>query len=50
VLGDDGWALIPHEVLGGREAPQSKLGVLGASAASMRRFRRAAKRELARRG
>jgi hypothetical protein len=50
VFADGSWALIPHQVLGGRERAQSRLAVLGAGAAKLRRFRRAAKRELAGRG
>jgi len=49
VLAEDGWALIPHKVLGGFELPRSRLSQLRASAAKMTRFRRTAKRELARR-
>jgi hypothetical protein len=49
VFADGGWALIPHEVLGSREPPHSRLRMIGAGAAKMRRFRRIAKRELARR-
>jgi Pyridoxamine 5'-phosphate oxidase len=46
---EDGWALIPHKVVGGFEIPKSRLGMLRANAAKARRFRRIAKRELARR-
>ena len=49
VRAEGGWALIPHEVLGGRQAPQSALGIFRANAAKMRRVRNTAKRELARR-
>jgi hypothetical protein len=46
---DGAWALIPHKILGGFEIPQSRLQVLRVNAAKARRFRRTAKRELARR-
>jgi hypothetical protein len=48
VFADGGWALIPHEVLGTHEPPQSRLGIIGASASKIRRARHTAKRELAR--
>jgi hypothetical protein len=47
---EDGWALIPHKFVGGFEIPKSRLEMLRANAAKARRFRRIAKRELARRG
>jgi hypothetical protein len=47
---DGVWALIPHELIGGFELPRSWIAVLRANAAKARRFRRTAKRELARRG
>jgi hypothetical protein len=47
---DGVWALIPHKVIGGFEIPRSRLAILRANAAKARRFRRTAKRELARRG
>jgi hypothetical protein len=46
---DDGWVLVPRKVVGGFEAPPSRIGVLRANAAKAWRFRKAAKRELARR-
>jgi hypothetical protein len=50
VSGDDGWVLVPHKLVGGFEAPKSRLAMLRVNAAKARRFRRTAKRELARRG
>jgi hypothetical protein len=51
VLGEDNcWALIPHKLLGGLEAPASRLALVRANAGKAIRFRRTAKRELARRG
>jgi hypothetical protein len=44
------WALIPHGLVGGFEIPRSRLAVLRENASKARRFRRTAKRELARRG
>jgi hypothetical protein len=41
------WALIPHKLVGGFEAPASRVRMLRTNAAKMRRFRRRAKRELA---
>ncbi len=49
VLREDGWALIPHKLIGGLEAPASRIAMLRANAGKARRFRRTAKRELARR-
>jgi hypothetical protein len=46
---DDGWALIPHKLVGGFELPKSRLAMMRANAAKVRRFRRIAKRELERR-
>jgi hypothetical protein len=43
------WALVPHKVVGGFEIPESRPAMLRANAAKARRFRRTAKRELARR-
>jgi hypothetical protein len=45
----DGWVLIPHKLVGGFEAPPSRIGVLRANARKAWRFRQTAKRELARR-
>jgi hypothetical protein len=50
VLRDDGWALVPQRVVGGFELPRSRLAMLRANASKVQRFRRTAKRELARRG
>ena len=47
---DDGWALIPHRLVGGLEAPASRLTMVRANAARALRFRRTAKRELSLRG
>jgi hypothetical protein len=49
VPADDGWVLVPRKLVGGFEAPKSRLAMLRANAAKARRFRRTAKRELARR-
>jgi len=46
---EDGWVLVPHKLVGGFEVPPSRLAVLRANAAKARRFRKTAKRELARR-
>jgi hypothetical protein len=47
---DDGWVLVPRKVVGGFEAPASRIGMVRANAAKAWRFRKTAKRELARRG
>jgi hypothetical protein len=47
---DDGWVLVPHKVVGGFEVPPSRAAMLRANVAKAWRFRRTAKRELARRG
>jgi hypothetical protein len=47
---ENGWVLVPRKLVGGFEAPSSRLQMLRANAAKARRFRRTAKRELARRG
>jgi hypothetical protein len=49
VLCEDSWALIPHRLVGGLEAPPTGLAMLRANAGKARRVRRTAKRELARR-
>jgi hypothetical protein len=49
VARDDAWALIPHRLVEGFEAPASRLAMLRANAGKAIRFRRTAKRELARR-
>jgi Pyridoxamine 5'-phosphate oxidase len=46
---DGGWALVPHRLIGGFELPESKLEGYRANFSKMRRFRKIAKRELARR-
>ena len=50
VLESDGWVLIPRKLVGGFELPKSRVATLRANAGKARRFRRTAKRELARRG
>lgn len=50
VFVEDHWEVIPHRVVGGFEIPSSPLAALRQNMAKMRRFRRVAKRELARRG
>jgi hypothetical protein len=47
---DDGWALVPHRLIGGFELPPSGLKRWTSNASKMRRFRRIAKQELAKRG
>lgn len=47
---DEGWVLVPRKVVGGFEAPSSRTAMLRANAAKAWRFRKTAKRELARRG
>jgi hypothetical protein len=49
VFTEDGWALVPRKLVGGFEVPPSRLAALRVNAAKARRFRRTAKRELARR-
>jgi Pyridoxamine 5'-phosphate oxidase len=49
VFVEGGWALLPHKLVGGFEIPRSRVATLRANAAKARRFRRTAKRELARR-
>lgn len=49
VMMESGWVLQPHRLVGGFELPKSRAAVLRANAAKARRFRRIAKRELARR-
>jgi len=46
---DDGWRLVPHKLVGGFEAPPSQVAMVRANAGKALRFRRTAKRELARR-
>ena len=47
---DDGWALVPHKLVGGFEVPESKLELVRANLRKSMRFRRTAKEQLARRG
>jgi hypothetical protein len=47
---EDGWVLTPHRLVGGFELPKSRVAMLRANAAKVRRFRKIAKRELAKRG
>jgi hypothetical protein len=49
VMRDGCWALIPHKLVGGIEAPDSKLDFVRANAGKAIRFHRTAKRELQRR-
>jgi pyridoxamine 5'-phosphate oxidase-like protein len=49
VLTEGVWALIPRKLVGGFELPRSRLAMVRANLAKARRFRRIAKRELARR-
>jgi hypothetical protein len=43
------WMLVPHRFVGGFEVPPSRLGMVRANSRKARRYRRTAKRELARR-
>jgi hypothetical protein len=47
---DDGWALRPHRFVGGFEIPQTRIEMFRTNAKKIRRFRRIAKQEMARRG
>jgi Pyridoxamine 5'-phosphate oxidase len=49
VFNEGKWVLLPHRVVGGFELPRSRLAMLRLNAGKVRRFRRTAKRELARR-
>jgi hypothetical protein len=49
VVRDGCWTLIPHKLVGGIEAPASKLEFIRSNAGKAVRFHRTAKRELARR-
>ena len=50
IVDEDGWALVPHRLVGGFELPTaSTLARYRLNASKVRRFRRTAKRELARR-
>jgi len=46
---EDHWTLLPHKIVGGIEAPPSRLEMLRTNAGKAVRFRRTAKREFARR-
>jgi hypothetical protein len=46
---DSGWSLVPHRLIGGFELPKSKVEAYRANFKKMLRFRKVAKRELARR-
>ena len=45
----DGWAVVPHRVVGGFEVPEGRLAVMRENFGKSMRFRRTAKRERARR-
>jgi hypothetical protein len=50
LVGDDsGWSLVPHRLIGGFELPKSKVAAYRENARKMMRFRKVAKRELAKR-
>jgi hypothetical protein len=49
VATESGWAIIPHRLVGGFEIPPSRLTALKINAKKIRRFRRIAKQELAKR-
>ena len=49
VDGGDGWSLVPHRLVGGFELPESRLEGYRVNFKKMRRFRKVAKRELAKR-
>ncbi len=46
---EDHWALVPHKLVGGMEMHRSRVRALRENAGNVRRYRRTAKRELARR-
>lgn len=50
VFNDGGWALVPRRLVGGFEIPESRLALVRENLSKVRRFRRTARRELARRG
>lgn len=50
LFSENHWVLVPRKLVGGFELPSSRLAALRANAAKARRFRRTAKREMARRG
>jgi len=45
----EGWSLVPHRLVGGFELPESRLEAYWGNLKNMRRYRRIAKRELAKR-
>lgn len=45
----DGWAVLPHKLVGGFDIPEGQLAMYRENMRKMRRFRRTAKKELARR-
>ncbi len=45
-----GWFVVPHKLVGGMEAPKSRIAQARANVPNLMRYRRTAKRELARRG
>ena len=45
-----GWHLVPHKLVGGMEAPKGRIAQYRANLPNVMRYRRTAKRELARRG
>ncbi len=47
---EDTWVLVPRRLVGGFELPSSRIAALRQNVGKARRFRRVAKRELARRG
>jgi hypothetical protein len=49
VRDESGWSLAPHRLVGGFELPKSKLEAYRVNFKKMRRFRKIAKRELAKR-
>ena len=49
VKDDHGWALVPHKLIGGFELPPGRVAAVRANLGKARRFRRIAKRELAKR-
>ncbi len=49
VRAEDGWVLVPRTLVGGLESPPSRLRMLRANAGKALRFRRTARREMARR-
>jgi hypothetical protein len=45
----DGWALVPHRLVGGFEVPESTVQMYRENLRKMLRFRRTAKQQLAKR-